>query len=194
MHGPVWLRRLHARYARPRPTSCSTTPARSRISRPRSTRSGPVSTHKCGQTNPPRSGEGGTGSDRVAGFLCSQVGVGDATQGRESLSLELTHPLGGDAVTLADVGQLLLPTVEQAVAGPHDVGFALVEVVDERGDQVAGLVVDDLEVGTRQRLAGDEVAQGRVAVVVDGGVETDVVAAPGQQVDRKSTRLNSSHG
>ncbi len=64
-------------------------------------------------------------------FLRSQVGVGDATQGRESLSLELTHPLGGDAVTLADVGQLLLPTVEQAVAGPHDVGFALVEVVDE---------------------------------------------------------------
>ena len=62
-------------------------------------------------TNPPRSGEGGTGSNRR--LLGSQIGVGDPAQGHERLALELAHPLGGDAVALADVGQLLLTTVEQ---------------------------------------------------------------------------------
>ena len=56
-----------------------------------------------------------------------------AAQLLQRLALELTHPLGGDAVLGADVGQLVLAAVAEAVAGPDDVGRALVEQLDQRG-------------------------------------------------------------
>ena len=60
---------------------------------------------------------------------------------------------------LADVGKLLLASVEQAVTGPDDVGLTLAEVIDQRRDQVPRLVVEHREVGAGLRLAGDQVAQ-----------------------------------
>ena len=45
-----------------------------------------------------------------------EVGVGDPAQLLERLPLELADPLGRDAVLDADVGQLVLPAVDQPVA------------------------------------------------------------------------------
>ena len=84
---------------------------------------------------------------------------------------------------LTDVGKLLLATVEQAVARPDYVGFARVEMVDEGRQEFAQLVVDHGFVGTGLGVAGDQVAERRVAVLVDRGVEADVLAAPRHQVE-----------
>ncbi len=67
---------------------------------------------------------------------------------RQRLTLELTYALGRDAVPLADVGELLLTSVEQAVASSYDVGLSLTEVVDQRRDELARLVVEHGEVRT----------------------------------------------
>ena len=57
--------------------------------------------------------------------------VGEAAQLRDRLPLELADPLGGDAVPGTDVGQLVLASVDQAVARPDDVGGPVVELADQ---------------------------------------------------------------
>ena len=83
----------------------------------------------------------------------------------------------------ADVGQLVLAAVDQAVAGPDDVGRPVVELADQRVEPVARLDVEHGVVGPGRGLLGDQVAERGVAVLVDRGVEADVVAAPGHQVE-----------
>ncbi len=83
----------------------------------------------------------------------------------------------------ADVGQLVLAAVDQAVAGPDDVGGPLVEQADQAVEPVAGLDVEDRQVRAGRGLLGHQVAQRGVAVLVDGGVEADVLAAPRHQVE-----------
>ena len=74
------------------------------------------------------------------------------------------------------------PSIE-AVARAHDVGRALVEQVDQRVQPVARLGVEHGQVRARRALLGDQVAQRGVAVLVDRGVEADVVTSPGHQVE-----------
>ena len=83
-----------------------------------------------------------------------QVGVAEPAQLLQRLALELAHPLGGDAVLGADVGQLVLAAVDQAVARPDDVGGALVELLDQGVEPVAGLDVEDGQVRARARSPG----------------------------------------
>ncbi len=54
----------------------------------------------------------------------------------------------------ADVGQLVLAAVDQAVARPDDVGGALVELADQGVQPVAGLDVEHGEVRARARSPG----------------------------------------
>src|SRR3546814_15153195 len=69
------------------------------------------------------------------------------------------------------------------VARPDDVGGPLVELRDQGVEPVPALGVEHLEIGTGRRLLGHQVTQGRVAVLVDRGVQADVVAAPPDQVE-----------
>ena len=55
--------------------------------------------------------------------------------------------------------------------------------LDQRVEPVARLDVEDRQVRAGRGLLRHQVAQRRVAVLVDRGVEADVLAAPGQQVD-----------
>ena len=83
----------------------------------------------------------------------------------------------------ADVGELVLATVGQAVAGPDDVGGAVVQDPDEVVEPLAGLGVQDVEVRTGSGLLGHQVTERGVAVLVDRGVQRHVVAAPAHQVE-----------
>ena len=83
----------------------------------------------------------------------------------------------------ADVGELVLAAVDQAVAGPDDVGRPVVEQLDQVAEPVPGLDVEERAVRARRGLLGDQVAQRGVAVLVHRGVQADVLAAPGHQVE-----------
>ena len=82
-------------------------------------------------------------STTVSSTNVGQVRVGQVAQLGEGLPLELAHPLGGDAVLGADVGELVLPAVHQPVAGPDDIGRPVVEELDEVTEPVAGLDVEE---------------------------------------------------
>src|SRR5262245_38322306 len=117
------------------------------------------------------------------GDLGREVRVDQATQSGQCLPLQLPDPLGGDAVASPDVGQLVLPAVEQAIAGLDDVGLALAELVDHGGEAISRLDVEERDVRARGGLASHQVTERGVALVVDRRVEADVVAAPRDQVE-----------
>ena len=75
-----------------------------------------------------------------------QVRVSQTAQLGDRLALELAHPLGGDAVLGADVGELVLATIDQAVARADDVRGTLVESAHEieRAAPAGVLVVQDI--------------------------------------------------
>ena len=119
---------------------------------------------------------------------CRSVDCGSGGQRRvaqlgDRLALDLAHALGGDAPDARDVGQLGLAAVQQAVAAAHDVGGALVEAVEHVVEAGAVLGVEHDLVGAGRRVAGQQVAEGGVAVLLDRGVERDVVAGQAEQFD-----------
>src|SRR6478735_5031192 len=124
--------------------------------------------------------EAGRAADCRSG---SQVRVAEAAQLLERLALQLPDPLGGDAVLQTDVGELVLPPVDQAVARSDDVRCAVVELTDQRVEPFARLDVEDRQVRTRRRLLGHQITQRGVAVLVDRRVQADVLAAPRHQVE-----------
>ena len=65
------------------------------------------------------------------------------------------------------------------IEGRDSVGLYL----DEMAEPVPRLDVDEAGVRARGGLLRDQVAQGGVAVLVDRGVQADVLPAPGHQVD-----------
>jgi hypothetical protein len=113
----------------------------------------------------------------------SQGWVAEAAPLLQGFPLQLADPLGGDAVLQADVGELVLPAVDQAVARPDDVGGAVVELTDQAVEPLARLDVEHGQVGSRRGLLSHQVTQRRVAVLVDRRVQADVLAAPGHQVE-----------
>ena len=92
----------------------------------------------------------------------------------------------------ADVGQLVLAPVGEAVAGPDDVGRPLVERVDEGVEPLARLDVEDGEVRTGGGLLSHQVTEGGVAVLVHRGVEADVVTTQAIRSRTRSMSMPSS--
>src|SRR5690606_38513572 len=107
-----------------------------------------------------------------------QIGVAETAKLLQGLTLELADSLGGDAVLGTDVRELVLPAVGESVAGANDFGRSVVELGDERVEALARLHVEHGPVGARDGLLAHEIAQGGVAVLVQRGVERDVVASP----------------
>src|SRR4051794_38388909 len=151
-----------------------TTRGRSRSCAPgwrRSTASWP---HPCRRAGP---------ALELCGWSGGHVGVGEGPQLLERLALQLTDPLGRDAVLGADVRKLVHPAVDETVARPDDVGGPVVEPLHQVAEPVAGLDVDEVRVGPRCGGLRDQVAERGVPVVVDRGVEAHVLTAPRHQVD-----------
>ena len=124
---PGWpLRSTGTGDERRRPTS-STTVARATTSEDRSRRSSrswsPAPPEAPGRRPPSRRpGQAARSGGQVrrpgqAARSGGQVRVGEVRAAWQRLTLELADPLGGDPVLGADVGQLVLPSVDQAVAG-----------------------------------------------------------------------------
>ncbi len=91
----------------------------------------------------------------------------------------------------ADVGQLVLPTVDQAVARADDVGRALVEVTDQAcSSRSRGLDVEDRQVGTGRGLLSHQVTRARCRRPRRSGSRGSTCSRP--QAIRSRTR-SSAH-
>src|SRR5690242_7974571 len=106
--------------------------------------------YSCGKTATPRALQR-SGSGKVTRALVKltpsgsgrHVGAGEPAQLLQGLPLELTDPLGGDAVLGADVGELVDAAVDEAVARADDVGRAGVEPVDQLVEALARLGAEE---------------------------------------------------
>ena len=81
-----------------------------------------------------------------------------------------------------DLGQRVLATVLEAVAGPHDAGRPVVEVVEQALDALPLQRGEDHVLRRRCVGVGDQVAEVGVAVVADRGVQRHGVLRPAHQL------------
>src|SRR5690348_15028240 len=126
------------------------------------------------------------GKTRTLYLLAREVeqwlGAARVTQLGQRLLLELTDPLAGQAQRAADLVQRVRVAVVQAEPHGHDRGLTRGQRV-ERRTQLLGhqLTVHQLR-GLGRVDVLDEVADGRLAVLADGGVKRDRLT----RRDRKS--------
>src|SRR5215218_1427286 len=85
------------------------------------------------------------------------------TQLRDRVPLDLPYALGRDAPQFADIGELGLPTIDEAVTATHHVGGPLVQLVEQCFEPSVLLGVEEDLVGSGHRLTGNQVTERGVA-------------------------------
>ena len=109
---------------------------------------------------------------------------GSVTHGTaaQRLDLQLPDPLPGEREARRDLGQRVLPAVLEPVAGAHDARRPVVQVVEQPFDALPLQAGQDDVLRRGGVAVGDQVAEVRVAVVTDRGVQRDGVLRPADQL------------